>query len=98
MKQKISLELLERICSNARLSLSKEEKERFVSELEEVLEAFSKIDEVDVEKVKLTLQPVEVKNVLREDKVEKDFSQEEALSLTKHKEKGFFKGPKIVGE
>ncbi|MFA4820401.1 MAG: Asp-tRNA(Asn)/Glu-tRNA(Gln) amidotransferase subunit GatC [Candidatus Aenigmatarchaeota archaeon] len=35
-----------------------------------------------------------MENVLREDAPEKCLSNEEALKNTKHKEKGFFKGPR----
>ena len=42
------------------------------------------------------MQPVELKNALREDIEEKCLSQEEALSLTEHKKDGYFKGPKAV--
>ena len=42
------------------------------------------------------MQAVELKNMLREDKEEKSFTQEEVLSLTEHKKDGYFKGPKAV--
>ena len=50
----------------------------------------------DTKEVEISLQPVELKNVLREDNEEKCFTQEEALSLTEHKKDGYFKGPKAV--
>ena len=46
--------------------------------------------------VEASLQPVELKNMLREDNEEKTFSQEDALSLTEHKKGGYFKGPRAV--
>ena len=46
--------------------------------------------------IEASLQPVELKNMLREDKKEECFSQEEALSLSEHKKDGYFKGPRAV--
>ena len=62
----------------------------------EALEYFSKLDEVNTDQVNPSFQPVEIKDVLREDEEEKCLSQEEALSLTEHKKDGYFKGPKVV--
>src|SRR3989344_2439602 len=47
-----------------------------------------------IEKIKPSFQPIEVKNVLREDSVQK--CEEDMLSNTKNKEEGFFKGPKVI--
>ena len=76
--------------------LNLEEIEKFSKELKEIIEAFSKIDKVDTKGVETSLQAVELRNVLREDKVEKSFTSEEALNLTEHKKDGYFKGPRAV--
>jgi len=96
MKVKINKELIEHVAEVARLRLTDKEKEKFSKELKEILEVFSKIDKVDTKNVETSLQPVELKNMLREDKEEKSFTQEEALSLTDHKKDGYFKWPKAV--
>ena len=96
MKVKIDKGLIEHVAEVARLKLTDKEKEQFVKELKEVIEAFSKLDEVDTKGVDISLQPVELKNVLREDKEEKCLSQDDVLSLTEHKKNGYFKGPKAV--
>ena len=96
MKAKIDKELIEHIADVARLRLTEKEKDKFVKELKEIISAFSKLDEVDTKNVDINLQPVELKNMLREDKEEKCLSQKEALSLTEHKKDGYFKGPKAV--
>ena len=95
-KQKIDAELLARVAKNARISLTESESRKFLKEMQEILNAFSKIDEVNVEKTKPSFQPVELKNVMRDDSARKCLTQEEALSNTKHKEKGYFKGPRVV--
>ena len=95
-KQKIDAELLARVSKNARIFLMESESRKFLKEMQEILNAFSKIDEVNVEKTKPSFQPVELKNVMRDDSARKCLTQEEALSNTKHKEKGYFKGPRVV--
>ncbi len=92
----IDKKLIERVAENARLTLSEEEKEKFVKELKEIVSAFSKIDEVNTDGIPISLQPVELKNHLREDEPKPSLSQQEALSLTEHKKDGYFKGPKVV--
>jgi len=93
---KIDQSLLEKVASLARLKLTKEEKNKFLPELNEVISAFEEIAKVDTKNTKSSFQPVELKNALREDKPKPCLSQEEALSLTEHKKDGFFKGPKSV--
>ena len=96
MAVEITKELIECVAENARLKLSNEESEQFAVELKEVLDAFSKLDEVDTEGVPPSLQPVELKNRTRKDVKGNCLSQEEALSLSKHTKDGYFKGPKVV--
>ena len=96
MKVKINKELIEHVADVARLELTDKEIENFSKELKEVIESFSSIDKVDTKGIETSLQAVELKNILREDKEEKSFTQEEVLSLTEHKKDGYFKGPKAV--
>ena len=96
MKVEINKELIEHVAEVARLRLTDKEIEKFSKELKEIIDVFSKIDKVDTKGIKTTLQPVELKNMLREDKEEKPFTQEDALSLSEHKKDGYFKGPRAV--
>ena len=95
-KLNVDKELIERVAQNARLNLTKKEIDKFLPELKEVLDFFSKIDELKVDKEEPSFQPLEMKNVLREDKVTKCLTQEEALSNTKNKKDGYFKGPRVL--
>ena len=96
MKVKIDRQLIEHIAEVARLKLTDKEIGKFSKELKEVIEVFSKLDKVDTKGIETSLQPVELKNMLRDDEKEKSFTQEEALSLTDHKKDGYFKGPKAI--
>ena len=92
----IDKELIKKVADNARLRLSEQETEQFIPQLKEVLDNFSKLDEVDIKEVKPSFQPVEIKNHVREDKTGKCLSQEEALRNAVHKKDGYFKGPRAV--
>ncbi len=95
-KPKVDEGFLEKVAQNARLNLSKVELKKLVPEIKECLDFFSKIDELDADSEEPSFQPIETKNVFREDKVKESLSQEEALSNTKLKKDGYFKGPKVV--
>ncbi|MCK4520980.1 MAG: Asp-tRNA(Asn)/Glu-tRNA(Gln) amidotransferase subunit GatC [Nanoarchaeota archaeon] len=93
---KVDKELIEKVASVARLKLTDAEIKKFLPELKEVLEYFSELDKADVKGVKPSFQPVEIKNLMREDKIKKSLTQEEALRNTSHKKDGYFKGPRAV--
>ena len=93
---KVDKELIENVAALARLKLTAEEEKEFLKDFKEILSAFSKIDEVDTKDEEPAFQAVEIKDRLRDDSVEKSLSQEEALSNTKHKKDGYFKGPRAI--
>jgi len=80
----------------ARLDLTDKELDQFSRDMGSILEAFKAIGKADTKDVKPAFQPVDVKNVTRADVVEPCLKQNEALSNTKNKEEGFFRGPKVV--
>jgi len=93
---RVDKELIKHVAEVARLKLTEKEIDKFLPQLKESLEYFSKLSKVKTDNVKPSFQPVKIKNVLREDKEEKCLSQKEALSLTEHKKDGYFKGPRAV--
>lgn len=92
----INDKLIEDIAKISRLNLTKSEIKEFLPQLKEVLNNFSKLNELNVEKVKPSFQPVIVKNILRKDVVGKCLTQEEALKNSKHKKNGYFVGPRAI--
>ncbi len=85
---------VEKVAKSARLSLTTDEKKRFQKDMESIVEAFSVLDEkISCEP---SFQPVPMANVMREDREEQGLTQKEALENTKHKERGYFKGPRAV--
>jgi len=93
---RIDKALIEHIAELARLKLTEKEIEKFLPQLKEILETFSKLDEVNTENTKPSFQPVELKNMAREDKIKDCLTQEEALTNAKDKKDGYFKGPMAV--
>jgi aspartyl-tRNA(Asn)/glutamyl-tRNA(Gln) amidotransferase subunit C len=87
--------LIEKVAQNARISLSEKEKEKFVKEFAEILEAFSVVAEAPVAAVP-SVHPQPIADVMRDDVPAACLSQEEALANTKHKKDGYFKGPRAV--
>lgn len=90
----IEEETLKHVAKIARLNLSEDEVKKFKEQLSQVLEAFKKIDEVDVSNLEPSFHPIEIKNVMREDKAEK--WEWDPFENTTHKEGKYFKGPRIV--
>lgn len=93
---KLDEDLIKHIADLARLKLTDAEIKKFLPQLKEILDAFSKLDEVNTDNVKPSFQPVELKNMVREDKVKLCLKQEEALSNSKENKDGYFKGPMAV--
>ena len=92
----VDRKLLEHVADVARIKLTEPEIKKFLPQLRELLEFFSKLNDINTENVKPSFQPVELKNALREDDEKECLSQEDALSLTEHKKDGYFKGPRAV--
>ena len=96
MAERIDKKTVRKVAEIARLGLAEKELGRVSRELEKILEAFRDLGSVDTKAVKPAFQPLDVKNVMREDQVEESLTQEEALSNAKQKEDGYFRGPKAV--
>ncbi|RME77357.1 Asp-tRNA(Asn)/Glu-tRNA(Gln) amidotransferase GatCAB subunit C [Candidatus Woesearchaeota archaeon] len=91
----ITKELLEQVAKNARIELSEEEKEEFLSQLKEILDFFEHIKEFETS-AEPSFHPLPLQDALREDEPQECLSIEEALSQTEHKKDSYFKGPKIL--
>jgi len=89
-------ELIGEIAKVARLEISEEEKESLLKEMQDVLEAFEVMQNCNTADVAMSIQPVKLKNHMREDTPTKCLSQEEALSQTSLKKDGYFMGPKSL--
>jgi aspartyl-tRNA(Asn)/glutamyl-tRNA(Gln) amidotransferase subunit C len=93
---KVDKELIKQVATNARLNLTESEINEFLPQLKEILTNFEIIQKAPTKNIEPSFQPLEIKNITREDKVESCLDQEEALKNTKHKSNGHFKGPKAI--
>lgn len=91
----ISVNTVRHVASLAKISLSDSEVRQFQKDLNEILDAFKKLDAAKTDN-EASFHPMEIRDVLREDLEEKCLTQEKALENAAHKEKGFFKGPRVV--
>jgi len=94
-KMLLSVDTVKHVAKLAKLELTEKELKKFQKDLDDILLAFG-----DLEKAKprcqASFQPLPIRDVTREDEEEECLSQETALANTKHKERGFFKGPRAV--
>ncbi|MHA2393763.1 MAG: Asp-tRNA(Asn)/Glu-tRNA(Gln) amidotransferase subunit GatC [Promethearchaeota archaeon] len=92
--KKLDIELVRRIAEAAHLNLSDEELEKYSNQIIDILEAFTELDQVNTTETSPSIHPIKLENVLRED-ISKDWDWD-PFNNTKHKEKNYFKGPKII--
>ncbi|MBU0930241.1 MAG: Asp-tRNA(Asn)/Glu-tRNA(Gln) amidotransferase subunit GatC [Nanoarchaeota archaeon] len=92
----INEDLIKKVAKNARLELTENEIKKFTKECSDILDVFSKIQEVNTKNVQPSFHPIEIKNHLREDLIEDSLSQDDALKNAKHQMNGYFKGPKAI--
>ena len=77
----------------ARLTLTDDEVARFGEQLSAILEAVSKVAEVDLSDVPPTAHPLDLVNVLAEDEPRPSLPVEEALANAPDRDNGFFRVP-----
>lgn len=89
-------ERIEKVANIARLELTDKEKNNLEKDLDNILDSFKKLEKIKTDNIEPTFQPVEVKNIMRTDTVEKSLEQKDALKNAKETENGYFKGPKAI--
>ena len=87
---------VERIARLARIELTDNEADRFSKDMKEILSAFRTLQRIPTRDVKPTFQPIETKDVLREDRIEPSIPRERLLRNLKNREDGYIKGPRVV--
>jgi aspartyl-tRNA(Asn)/glutamyl-tRNA(Gln) amidotransferase subunit C len=93
---RVNEETVERISDLVNIRLSEEEASLFTKQLSGILDYFRKIDEVDTRDVEPTFHALDLKNIVREDKVSASLPNRVALENAPRKENGLFKAPKIL--
>ncbi len=80
----------------ARLYFTDEEKEELMDTLNNILEYFDKLSELDTEDVEPLTHILPVQNVMRDDEVKPSFDQETALKNAPKHDRGHFVIPKVI--
>ena len=93
---KITRQEVEHIAHLARLEFSGHELESFTGQLNNILDYFDKLSEVDTASVEPTSHAVKIANVFREDQVVSSVPREAGLANAPDPEKGLFRVPKII--
>ncbi|MBI5226599.1 Asp-tRNA(Asn)/Glu-tRNA(Gln) amidotransferase subunit GatC [Candidatus Micrarchaeota archaeon] len=84
---------LEKLAIGQRIPLTAEESESFSRQLEQVLQAFDKLDKNQTTDVKPSYHPVAIPAQLRPDEVEKSAAP---TGNAKRLEKGYLRGPRMM--
>ncbi|MDD4353266.1 MAG: Asp-tRNA(Asn)/Glu-tRNA(Gln) amidotransferase subunit GatC [Candidatus Nanoarchaeia archaeon] len=92
----IDKETVKHVAKIARINLTEEEIDKFSRQLNDIVEDFKILDELDVENVAPSFHPIRTENVLREDEVKECLKREEIFKIACHKEGDYFKAPKIM--
>ncbi len=96
--KKLSPEQVEKISHLARLELSSEEREKFAGQLSSVLDYIAKISKLDLKNVEPLAHVGELKNVWREDEVERTDVHDKLMDLAPEAKRGHFRVPRIIEE
>lgn len=91
----ISEEQVRHVANLARLGLADEEVEKMGGQLGAILGAIEKIQELDLEGVPPTANPLNLTNVFRPDEPRGELSHDEALSTAPEPLDGMFAVPRI---
>ena len=93
---RITKEQVEHVALLARLKLSGEEREKMTEELNQILEHFEKLGELNTEDIKPTSHVLPLENILREDTLKPSLKREEALSNAPQRSEACFKVPPVI--
>ena len=90
----ISKHLIKHVAKIARIELKETEIDKFTGQMKDILEVFKTLKKTNTKNVEPSFQPLEIKNIWREDKTEK--CKWKPLSNAENKKDHYFKGPRAV--
>jgi len=90
---RISRDEVLHVAQLARLELSDDEVARFQEQLSDILEAVSKVSELDLTDVPPTAHPLEIANAWAEDEPQPCLSTDEVFANAPDRDDGFFRMP-----
>jgi aspartyl-tRNA(Asn)/glutamyl-tRNA(Gln) amidotransferase subunit C len=93
---KIDTETVDKIAHLARLEFENEAKDQIIKDMNNMLSFIEKLNELDTSDVNPLIYMSNETNVLREDEVRHDITQQEALKNAPKKDSDYFKVPKVI--
>ncbi len=93
---KISLDQVDYVAILGRLALAPDEKNKFMSQLDDILKYMDMLEEVQTDQVEPMTGPVELYTPLREDLVKPSLSIENALTNAPARSGTSFRVPKVI--
>jgi aspartyl-tRNA(Asn)/glutamyl-tRNA(Gln) amidotransferase subunit C len=93
---KISSHEVEYVANLARLEISDKEKEKFTSQLNDILLYIDKLNKLDTEGVAPMSHAIAVTNAFREDKIADSLGTEKSLANAPDARGEFFRVPKVI--
>ena len=94
----ISQDDVRHVAKLSRLKLSDEQVAHFAEQLSAVLEHVSKLSELNVDNVEPLAHPLDLRNVLREDREEPGMATAKLLASAPDSDEPYFKVIKVLGE
>lgn len=89
----IEKDMVKYVAQMARLQLSEKEIDNMLKEVKVMMSYMDKLNELDTSDVKSMEHIISLRNIFRNDNVEKSLSREKLFSNTPSGEKGYFKVP-----
>lgn len=93
---RLTPEAVEHVALLGRLRLSEEERARFTTQLNSILEYFEQLQQVDTSSVPPMSHAVPMSNVFREDQEQPSLSPEEALQNAPDQDRDCFRVPRVI--
>ena len=93
---KIDRKEVEHVAQLARLQFDEAQLDMFMHQMNNILEYFDKLQDLDTGDIEPTSHAVVMNNIFRDDEEEKLFNRNLMLENAPEKEKGCFKVPKII--
>lgn len=93
---KIDNETVDKIAHLARLEFENEAKEEIIKDMNNMLSFIDKLNEVDTSNIAPLIYMSDEVNVLREDMVKQEITQDEALKNAPKHDSDYFKVPKVI--
>jgi len=87
---------IDKVARLARLELSREEKEVFGRQLDQILEHMEQLNRLDTTGVEPTSHAIPISNVFREDEKKASFPRDDVTVIAPEQEGGCFRVPRII--